>query len=123
MSVRPGIQFIGKDQPPPMYDLIIRLETLSKSKAILNFHDRTVTIDQVKLLTESLQSLPKKKLLNNLYQEATDTNRVTQILDVKYEKANLPKVVNDNCTHLNAQQHNELLRLLIQHEELFDGTL
>ena len=48
---------------------------------------------------------------------------MTQILDAKYEKANLPKVVNDNCTHLNAQQHNELLCLLIQHEELFDGTV
>ena len=69
-------------------------------------------------------------MLNNLYREATEpaisrvaTNRVTQILDAKYEKANLPEVVENNCKHLNVQQRNELLRLLIQHEELFDGTL
>jgi len=130
MSVRPDIQFIDEDQPPPMYDLIIGLETLANWKAILNFEDQTVTIDHVELPMESLQSLSKKKMLNNLYKEATEpaisrvaTNRVTQILDAKYEKANLPKVVDDNCKHLNAQQRNNLLRLLIQHEELFDGTL
>ena len=37
--------------------------------------------------------------------------------------ANLPKVVEDNCGHLNVQQRNDLLRLIIQYEELFDGTL
>ena len=69
-------------------------------------------------------------MLNNLYQEATEpaiscvaTNRVNQILDAKYEKANLPKVVKDNCGHLNVQQRNNLLQLLIQYEELFDSTL
>ena len=47
-------------------------------------------------------------MLNNLYREATEpaiscvtTNQVTQILDAKYERANLPKVVENNCGHLN----------------------
>ena len=51
------------------------------------------------------------------------TNRVTQILDAKYEKANLPEVVDNNCKHLPIYQQNKFLRLLIQYEELFDGTL
>jgi hypothetical protein len=129
MSVRPDIQFIDEDQPPPMYDLIIGLETLGEWKTILNFHDKTVTIDHVELPMQSLQSLSDPKILNNLYREATEpaisrvaTNRVTQILDAKYEKANLPEVVENNCKHLNVQQRNDLLRLLIQHEELSDGT-
>ena len=116
MSVRPDIQFINEDQPPPMYDLIIGIETLSEWKTILNFHDKTVTINHVKLLIQSLRNLCNPKMLNNLYQEATEpaifrvaTNQVTQILDVKYEKANLPKVVKDNCGHLNVQQCNDLL--------------
>eukprot|EP00957_Ditylum_brightwellii_P204312 15338622-Ditylum_brightwellii.AAC.1 len=67
MSGRPDIQFIGEDQPPPMHDLIISLEMLSKWKAILNFYDKTVTINHVKLPMESMQSLLKKKLLNNIY--------------------------------------------------------
>ena len=68
--------------------------------------------------------------MNNIYTENTETsvsrvaaNRVKQILDAKYEKANLPKVAKDNCGHLSMQQRNDLLRLLIQYEELFDGTL
>ena len=92
-----------------MYDLIIGLETLSDWKTILNFHDKTVTIDHVELPMQSLQSLNNNpKMLNNLYREATEpaisrvaTNRVTQILDAKYEKANLPEVVEKNCKHLN----------------------
>ena len=130
MSVRPNIQFIDEDQHPPMYDLIIDLEKLSKWKTILNVHDKTVTIDHIELPMKSLEHLSNKKMLNNLYQEATEpaisqvaTKQVTQILDAKYERANLPKVVKDNCGHLNVQQRNELLRLLIQHEELFGGAL
>ena len=51
------------------------------------------------------------------------TNRVTQILNAKYEKANLLEVIDINCKHLNIDQRNKLLRLLVQYEELFDGTL
>ena len=129
-SVRPDIQFISEDAPLPMYDLIVGLETLANWKAILNFDDLSVTIDHVKLPMQQLQDLGNPKVLQNLYRESTEpsvsrvaTNRVTQILDAKYEKANLPNIVNDNCKHLNAQQRNDLLRLLLQHEELFDGTL
>ena len=112
-----------------MYDLIIGLETLAHWKAILNFHDSTVTIDHVELPMQSLGDL-SDKALHNLYKEAQEpsisrvaTKRVTKILDAKYEKANLPEIVDDNCTHLSVTQRNALLRLLLQHEELFDGTL
>ena len=83
-----------------------------------------------KLPMESLQSLSNPKMLNNLYREATEpaisrvaNNWVTQILDAKYGREKMPKVVEDNCEHLNVQQLNELLRLLMQHDKLFDGTL
>ena len=130
MSVMPDIQFIEEGQPPPMYDLIIGLETLANWKAILNFHEKTVSIDHVELPMQALEDLGDSMLLNNLYREATEptvskiaTNRVTKILDAKYEKANLPKVVDDNCPHLSVNESNSLLRLLLQYEELFDGTL
>jgi len=112
-----------------MYDLIIGLETLAHWKAILNFHDSTVTIDHVELPMQSLGDL-SDAALNNIYKEAqepsisrTATKRVTKILDAKYDKANLPEIVNDNCKHLTVTQRNALLSLLLQHEELFDGTL
>jgi hypothetical protein len=54
-------------------------------------------------------------------QEATQ--RVVQILDAKYEKADLKSVVSTNCTYLSLQDQNKLLKLLTEFEELFDGTL
>ena len=54
-----------------MYDLIIGLETLANWKAILNFHDLTVTIDHVKLPMQSLGDL-SDTALNNIYKEAQE---------------------------------------------------
>ncbi len=51
------------------------------------------------------------------------TKRVTQILDAKYQKADLQSIVRDNCKHLSADQKRKLLQLLRKYESLFDGTL
>ena len=51
------------------------------------------------------------------------TNRTITILDAKYKKANLLQVVHENFEHLTVSQWNRLLRLLLEFEELFDGTL
>jgi hypothetical protein len=49
--------------------------------------------------------------------------QVVPILDATFEKADLQSVVSTNCTHLSLQDQNKLLELLIEFEELFDGTL
>jgi hypothetical protein len=54
-------------------------------------------------------------------QEATQP--VVPILDTKYEKVDLQSVVSTNCTHQSLQGQYKLLELLIEFEELFDGTL
>jgi hypothetical protein len=51
------------------------------------------------------------------------TDRAGKTLDAKYEKADLPSVVENNCVHLNLQQRMELPKLLMEFEELFNGTL
>jgi hypothetical protein len=51
------------------------------------------------------------------------TKRVTQILNAKYQKADLQSTVRDNCKHLSADQQKKLLQLLTKYESLFDGTL
>ena len=51
------------------------------------------------------------------------TNRALEILDAKYEKADLPKIIAENCKHLSTHQQGQLLRLLLDFEELFNGTL
>jgi hypothetical protein len=51
------------------------------------------------------------------------TKRVTWILDVKYQKADLQLIVKDKCKHLSADQQKKLLQLLTKYELLFDSTL
>ena len=51
------------------------------------------------------------------------TNRAVTTLDAKYKKANLPQVVHENCKHLTMSQWNCSFKLLLEFEELFDGTL
>ena len=45
------------------------------------------------------------------------------MLDAKYEKADNPAIIEENCTHLKDTEQQQLLRLLQEFEELFDGTL
>ena len=45
------------------------------------------------------------------------------ILDAKYKKADLHKVMETQCQHLTMTQCIDLLKLLQKVEELFDGTL
>jgi hypothetical protein len=48
--------------------------------------------------------------------------RIKQILDAKYEPADLDQLVQE-CTHLNNEQKRSLLSLLKRYKSLFDGTL
>ena len=40
------------------------------------------------------------------------TNRVVKILDAKYEKVDLSKIVAENCSHLTRAERSALLSLL-----------
>ena len=52
------------------------------------------------------------------------TKCLIEILDAKYEKANLRGITKADClNHLSATEQNKLLKLLQEFEELFDGTL
>ena len=53
----------------------------------------------------------------------TATKKLHIILDAKYEKENLHKVMETQCQHLTMTQRNELLKLLQIFKELFNGTL
>jgi hypothetical protein len=46
----------------------------------------------------------------------------SEILDAKYEKVHVDDVI-DQLDHLNAQQKNNLKRVLNEHTKVFDGTL
>ena len=42
---------------------------------------------------------------------------------MNYENANLVDVVKRHCCHLSKERHEAILNLLVQYEDLFDGTL
>jgi hypothetical protein len=51
------------------------------------------------------------------------TQRDFKILDAKYEHADLGAAVNKNCNHLSIPNHEKLVKLLAELEDLFDQTL
>jgi len=51
------------------------------------------------------------------------TQCVVKILDAKYEKENLPEIIENNCSHLNPEEQAKLLEVLNEFDDLFHGTL
>ncbi len=134
VHLRPDIVEYPKGGPKPLYNLIIGKQTLHDIGAVLNFKERTITIDDILLLIRNINNLQLKSSisralkLNSSYaqeQESTcnATKHVVEILDAKYDKADLPSIVKNNCMHLSTPHWNLLLALLLKYEELFDGML
>ncbi len=100
---------------------------------ILDFKDKMITVNEVKLpmqiinYLQGTSTLRALKLNHSLAMEPQSTKdtikRVTRILDAKYQKADLQSIVRDYCKHLSTDQQNKLLQLLKKYELLFDGTL
>jgi hypothetical protein len=130
--VEPDIVEYGENNKP-QYDLILGTKTMKEFSIILDFKDKMINIDEVKLpmqninYLQSASTLHMLKLNNSLAMEPhrtqDATKRVTRILETKYNKADLHSIVRDNCKHLNTDQQKKLLQLLKKYEMLFDGTL
>ncbi len=73
--------------------------------------------------SESLMDISKAKETLEPTSTREATNCVVKILSATYKKTNLAQVTHDHCHHLSSQQQNKLLRLLVEYEDLFDGTL
>jgi hypothetical protein len=100
----------------------------------LGFQEKTIKIDKILLPmrnTPNLQLKPRttRALMENtcFAQEKISTRsatkRVMEILDAKYEKADLPAINRENCSHLKVSDREKLLTVLLIFESLFDGTL
>jgi hypothetical protein len=118
----------------PMYDLIIGKQTLHDIGAVLDFKEKTITIDSILLPMRNIVNLQLKPSVTRALRHNTcqaqepistrnATMRVIEILDAKYDKANLPAIVRDNCSRLTPLQREKLLSLLLDFDSLFDGTL
>jgi hypothetical protein len=101
---------------------------------VLDFKEKTTTIDEILLPMRNINNLQIKPSISRalkqnpcLAQEPVSTRnttkRVVEILDAKYDKADLPSIIKNNCTHLSTSHCNSLFALLLKFEELFDGML
>jgi hypothetical protein len=110
VHLHPDIVEYSKGEPPPLYDLIIGKQTLHDIGAVLDFKEKTITIDDVLLPMRNINNLQLKssifrvlRLNSSFAQEPSSTRnatkRIVEILDAKYDKADLPSIVKNNlCT-------------------------
>ena len=83
---------------------------------ILNFFGKVITINQIVSPMQSIDNLQtsnrkalrfNNSLAKNQEHKSTElaTQRIVEILDAKYEKANLSDIVENECSHLNPEEN------------------
>jgi hypothetical protein len=134
VCLQPEIVEYGLGNQAPMYDLIIGKQTMHNLGVKLDFQEKTITIDEILLLMRNIVNLQLKPRITRALRKNTcfaqepisicsATKRMVTILDAKYEKADLPAIIRENCSHLTAFNREKLLSVLLKFKLLFDGTL
>jgi hypothetical protein len=105
--VEPDIIKYDKNNKP-QYDLILGVKTMKKYGIILDFKDKMITIDEVKLPMQNINYLQGSSTLcvlrlnHSLAMEPQSTQDATkhimQILYAIYQKADLQSIVRINCS-------------------------
>ncbi len=124
----------GPGDQAPMYDLIIGKQTMHNLGVKMDFQEKMITIDEILLPMRNIVNLQLKSRITRALREKTclaqapistcsTTKRTVKIFDAKYEKADLPAIVRENCSYLTASDREKLLSVLLKFESLFDGTL
>jgi hypothetical protein len=104
VHLHPDIVEYSKRGQPPLYNLIIGKQTLHDIGTVLDFKERTITIDDILLPMRNTNNLQLKpsisralKLNSSFAQKPASTRnttkRVVEILDAMYEKADLSSIV------------------------------
>ncbi len=129
VCLQPGIVEYDPGDQAPMYDLIIGKQTMHDLGVVLDFQEKTITIDKILLPMRNIVNLQLKPRITRALRENTcfaqepiSTRRV-KILDPKYEKADLPAIIRGNRSHLTASDREKLLSVLLKFEPLFNDTL
>ena len=108
--------------------------TMHELGVVLDFKESTIQIGKILLSMRDITNLQLKKSITRALRinsspsqepvsTSSATKRVVEILDAKYDKANIPAIIRENCSHLSATDREMLLSLLLRYESLFDDTL
>ena len=118
ISLRPDIVEWDSKDNEPVFDLIIGTDTMTQLGVMLDFKNRMITLDYIKLTMHHLKSLQDSQKRRRIYAIAqftepsaaeSATKRAVGILDAKDEKADLPAVIQENCTHLSSAEQMQIL--------------
>jgi hypothetical protein len=135
VNLQPDIAEYSPGDHAPMYDLIIGKQTMHNLLGVkLDFQEKTVTKDKILLPMRNIANLQLKHRITRALRENTcfaqepistrsKTKRVVEILDAKYEKADLPVIFREYYSHLTASDREKLLSVLLKFKSLFDGIL
>jgi hypothetical protein len=134
VCLQPDILEYSPGDQVPMYDLIIGKQTMHNLGMKSDFQEKIITIDKILLLMRNIANLQLKPRITRALRENTcfaqepisthsATKRMVKILDTKYEKADLPAIIRENCSHRTAFDREKLLSVLLKMESLFNGTL
>ena len=109
--------------PSSRYDMILGRDVLKELGIDIKFSTETIEWDGVSIPMKSMDAEAETDFTiqdSTAVQDAT--SRIKQILEAKYEAADLRKITSE-CTHLDKQEQEKLLELLEKYKSLFDGTL
>ncbi len=134
VRLQPNIVEYSSGYQAPMYDLIIGKQTMHNLRVKFDFQEKTITIDKILLPIRNIAYLQLKPYITRALREnfcfaqetistRSTTKRVVEFLDVKYEKADLPAIIRENCSHLTATDREKILSVLLKFELVFDGIL
>jgi hypothetical protein len=134
VRLQPDIVEYSPGDQAPMYNLIIGKQNMHDLGVKSDFQEKTITIDKILLPIRNIANLQLKPRITRALRENTcfaqepinthsATKCMVKILDAKYEKADLPAIIRENCSHLTATKQEKLLSVLRRFEPLFDGTL
>ncbi len=134
VCLQPDIVEYSPGDQASMYDLIIGKQTIHNLGVILDFQEKILAIDKIHLPMSNIANLQLKPRITRALRENTcfaqepistgsATKRMVKILDAKYEKADLPAIIRENCSQLQASDRDKLLSVLLKFKLLFDGTL
>ena len=134
VCLQPDIVEYSPGDQAPMYDLIIGKQTMHDLGVKLDFQEKTITIDKILLPMQNIAKLQLKPRITRALRENTcfaqepfstrsATKHMVKILDAKYEKADLPAIIRENCSDLTASGREKLLSVLLKIKLHLDGTL
>ena len=104
------------------YDMIIGRDMLEELGLTIDFSKQECVWDDASVPMKSIDATAETSFHSQDVKEDEAMQRINKILDAKYAPANPKDVVNEQ-SHLSQTEKQQLLELLEEFKELFDGSL